>query len=98
MDAEASSVRSRPVLPYINPLPRSEDQARVVYGDGQVNGRQRGAHVCRHVIVTFAGVVEDGIAVWGESGENPLEVALNFGISVFLNQKGCRSMPDQQRR
>ena len=79
------------VLVEVDPLPCTERGSTTADRDGQTGRGQCGANVRRHVVGALAGVAKDRITRWDHSSEEPLEVALHFGVRVFLNdQRGGR--------
>ena len=75
------------VFPEVDALPGPEDQGVIANGDGEVDAGECGPDMSRHVVVAFAGVTEEGIAIGGQAGEEAFEVAPNLGVGVFLNQE-----------
>ena len=73
------------MFPEVETLPRAEGECAAFKWDAEIHGGECGAHVGRHVVVAFGGVLEDGVAVRREPREEAFEVAADFGISVFLN-------------
>ena len=51
----------------------------------------------RHVVIAFGCVLKKRISVRDQSGEEPLQVAANFQIGVFLDQQGSGRMAQMDR-
>ena len=75
------------MLPEVNPLPGPQRELAPADGDGEVDGRQRGADVGGHVVVALDGVREEGIAVRHEARKKALQVAPHVRIGIFLDQQ-----------
>ncbi len=48
---------------------------------------QRSTNVRRHVIGAFGAVLEQRIAIGHQARKKPLQIAHDFGVGIFLNQK-----------
>src|ERR1035437_6787779 len=57
-------------------------------GNGKVDGRKGGAHVCGHVVVALDGVREQRIPVRHKAGEEMLQITPHVRVGVLLNQQG----------
>jgi len=68
----------------------------MAHRDRQIDGRQRGAHMRRHVIIAFGCVNEQFVAVRDESVEKSFEVAANIRVGIFLNDERGRGMADMK--
>jgi len=51
----------------VDSLPGAQGAATAGHGDAQVHLRQDGAHVGRHIVGAFLGVVEQPVTVWYEA-------------------------------
>ena len=40
-----------------------------------------------HVVFAFGGVLENGIAVGSEPGEEAFQIVADFGVGIFLDEK-----------
>ena len=85
------------MFPQINPLPRAERQATAAHGNAQIDRGQRRAHVCGHVVVAFAGVREQRIAIRHETLEESLQIGAHVRVGIFLNEQGRRRVPHVER-
>lgn len=75
------------MFPKINSLPCAERQFAIGNGDAEIHRRQCCADMSWHIVVTFARVTKEGIAVGNEPGEKPFEITANFRVGIFLDQK-----------
>ena len=97
MEHKLPPVRRGAVFPNVDALPGAEDQSAVGDGDAQVHGRQRGADVRGHVVITFASVPEKRVAIGCEAGEEAFQVTAHFRIGIFLNEQRGGGVPEVQR-
>ena len=81
----------------VDALPCAERKFVAHDEDAQVHGGQRGADVRGHVVVAFAGVLEQRIPIRSEAGEESLQVATDLGVSIFLDEQRGGGVPQVQR-
>src|SRR3982751_2543398 len=75
MQGHLATVRSQPVLPDVDALPGAESQVAADERDRELDRRQGGAHVRRHVVRTFVAMTKERIAVDDKAREEAVEVA-----------------------
>ena len=97
MQCDFTFMRTQPVLPQIDALPRAQREAGAGERNRELDGGQRGANVSRHVIGTFVAMTEEHIAIGHEAGEETLEVAAHVGIGIFLNDEARRGVANEER-
>jgi hypothetical protein len=98
MRNDATPVWMRAVLPKIKALPRAKHQRSLCKWNRDVDRRERGPNVRRHVIFTFGRMLENAIAVWHETREEALEIAPHFRVGVLLDDERSRGVLHVQRR
>lgn len=95
-------MRAIAVFKQINALPRTQRQLPVHHGDRQVGGQQRGLDMGGHVVGAFVGMCQIGHrrvrAGWHKPRKIVLQVSLNLGVGIFLNDQTGRGMADKQRQ
>ena len=85
-----SRVARAPVLPQVDALPDAERERAVSHGNHQARGGEDRAHVRRHVVGSFVGVVEEAVAVGDEARHERLEVAAHRRVGVLAqDQRGA---------
>src|SRR5258708_29332750 len=78
------------MFPKVNALPGAEHQPAFLHRYAQIDGRERRANVRRHIVITFAGVLEQRVTIGRETREKPLQITQDFSIGIFLNQERSR--------
>lgn len=96
MHDDGSTVRMSAVFPEVDSLPGAQGQRAFHDGDGQIHRSQGGAHMRRHIIIAFAGVLEKRITIRNEPGKESFEIPPHFGIGIFLNQKRSGSVLEME--
>ena len=92
-----SSVGPIAVFKKINTLPSAQHQTARKDRDCQWNRHHCGFDVGRHIIWTFHCMTQIahwlGIAAWNQAWKIRLQISLNIGVRIFLDQKraGCMS-------
>lgn len=96
-----SSVRSIPMFEKVNSLPCSERQTAILDRNVQADRQHRRLDMGRHIVRTFVCVGQVGhVRVGGgrhEAREKVLQIGLNFGVGVFLNEERGGCVLDEQR-
>ena len=79
------------MLPEIDPLPGAEGERAAGHGEGEVGIGQDRAHVRRHVVGPFVGVLEQAVAIGDEARHEGLEIAAHGRVGVLAqDQRGAR--------
>lgn len=80
-----------PVLPEEHALPGAEGAAASCHRDAQGGLGERRSDVRGHVVWPLGGVDEERVPVGNETLEESIEVSLNVGIGVLVDdQRGAR--------
>ncbi len=80
-----------PVFPEEYALPGAEGAAATRHWDAQRGLGEGGSHVGGHVVWPLGGVDEERVSVGNETREESIEVSLNVGIGVLVDdQRGTR--------
>ena len=69
---DPAGVRRLPMFPEVEALPRAQHQRAAGDRNRKVHGRQRGADMGRHIVVTFRRMDKQPVAVGNEAGEERL--------------------------
>src|SRR5205823_1475215 len=96
MEGNSAGMRGATVFPKINALPCAEGEFTSADGNRKIYGRERGADMGGHVIVTFGSMNKNGIAIRHEPRKETFQVTANIGIGIFLNEQGCGSVAKMQ--
>jgi hypothetical protein len=96
MGSNGAGVRGAAVFPKVNPLPGAQRHSALANGDGEIDSRQRGPHVSRHIVVPLNRVREQGIAVRHQAGEEMLQVTSHVRVGIFLDEQGGGSVAEVQ--
>lgn len=85
------------VLPKENALPSAEGAAATRDRDVERGLGECRSHVRGHVVWTLSGVNEEGIPVGNEAREERIEVALNVGVGILVDdQRGARMVHEHR--
>ena len=74
----------------------AEGEFALADGNRKIYGREGGANVGGHVIVTFGSMNKKGIAIRHEPRKETFQVTANIGIGIFLNEQGYGSVAKMQ--
>ena len=80
----------------IDSLPYTHIHPSVGNGNGETGSGNGGLGVCRHVIVTFAGMLVIGLTFSDKTVENGFHVSLYIRVGVLIYGEGCACMFDEQ--
>ena len=97
MNDDAARVRFEAMFPEVNALPGAERELLVCNGDAEVHRSQRGANVSGHIVLAFAGVAEDRVAVGNKAGKKAFEITAHFRVGIFLDQQRGGSVLKMKR-
>src|SRR5260221_106642 len=84
------------MFPKVKFLPGAEHQPAFLHRYAQIDGRERRANVRRHIVITFAGVLEQRVTIGRETREKPLQITPDFRIGIFLNQERSRGVLEME--
>lgn len=98
MSSDAACMWLVAMFPEVNPLPGAQGKVARDDGDAEVDGGQRGAHVGWHVILTFACVVEQRVAIGDQTREKTFQVTPDFRVGIFLDQQRGGRVAHMQRQ
>ena len=73
------------MFPKINPLPCAKRHFPMNDWNAEINRSQSCANMSRHIVIAFARVTKNQIAIGNESREKAFKVAANFWIGIFLD-------------
>ena len=93
-----AAMRRGAVLEEINALPRAERHAPILHRNGKLRGRQRRADVRGHVVGAFDGVPVKPIVLGHHAAEERVEIGLDIGVGIFLNQQRGRCVLHEDRQ
>ena len=90
-------VPDQPMFPEVNSLPRTQGEFSGLDGDSEIDRGQSRANVRGHVVITFAGVPENRVAIRRKPREETFQVTAHIGVGVFLDQQGRGSVTQMKR-
>src|SRR5262245_59958210 len=97
MDEHGAGPARAAMFPQIDALPSAEAEPALDDRDRERGGRERGAHVRRHVVGTLGVVREERVALGHEPREPALEVAPCRRIRVLLDHQAGRGVLYEER-
>jgi len=83
-------MRLAAMFPDVDALPRSKRKPAPLNRQTHVHGGERRPDVGGHVVVAFDRVREDRVAIGYEALEEPLEIAPDVRVRIFLHEKRRR--------
>lgn len=98
MNGNSANMRSLSMLPHIDALPGAQAEASGVNRDGELNRSESRPKVGSHIVVSLSRMNKQWIAIRNEPLKKPLQIAPDIRIRILLNQKGGRSMLNEESR
>ena len=96
MHCYLSSVRPQPMFPEVDALPGTKRESTTNDRNRELCRRECRAHMGRHVVGTFVAISEQRIPIGRQPREEPVEIATDIGVIVFLHEQAGQRMAGEQ--